>query len=106
MQKISLLATIALIAGGAHAQMSAPVASPASPSNAAVKSSTVSTTSTVAKGANSFTEGQARSRISDAGYTRISHLKKDSDGLWQAKAMKDGQPVAVALDYKGNITAQ
>jgi len=30
----------------------------------------------------------------------------DADGLWQANAMRDGQAVKVALDYKGDVAAQ
>ena len=39
-----------------------------------------------AVGANSFTEGQAKSRIANAGYTNIAGLIKDKDGIWRAKA--------------------
>src|SRR4051812_30186230 len=33
-------------------------------------------------GANSFTESQARSRIEDAGYSNVSGLRKDDQGVW------------------------
>ena len=56
-------------------------------------------------GANSFTESQARSRIEDRGFTNVSGLKKDDQGIWRGTAMKDGKAVAVALDYKGNVVA-
>jgi sporulation protein YlmC with PRC-barrel domain len=57
-------------------------------------------------GANSFTETQARSRIEDHGFTAVSDLRKDDQGIWRGTAMKDGKSVSVALDYKGNIVAQ
>jgi hypothetical protein len=57
-------------------------------------------------GANSFTESQARSRIEDRGFTNVSGLKKDDQGIWRGTATKDGKAVAVALDYKGNVVAQ
>ncbi|WP_313077968.1 PepSY domain-containing protein [Agrobacterium pusense] len=57
------------------------------------------------EGANSFTEDQAKTRITEAGYTDITGLKKDDEGVWQAKASKDGKPVRLALDYQGNIVA-
>lgn len=56
-----------------------------------------------AKGANSFTRGQARSRIAKKGYTHVTGLKKDSDGVWRGTGTKDGAPVQVWLDYKGNV---
>ena len=54
-------------------------------------------------GANSFTEGQAQSRITDAGYTSVSGLKKDNEGVWHGMAMKNGQQVNVWLDYTGHV---
>ena len=56
-----------------------------------------------AKGSNSFTEGQAKSRIADRGYTNVAGLKKDNDGVWHGSAQHNGQPVQVWLDYKGNV---
>lgn len=56
-----------------------------------------------AKGSNSFTESQAQGRISDAGYTSVSDLKKDGDGIWRGKASKNGQQVDVWLDYTGHV---
>jgi hypothetical protein len=57
-------------------------------------------------GSNSFTEGQARSRMEEAGYTNVTELTKNDQGIWQGKAQKDGRSVTVGLDYKGNIGAQ
>ena len=57
-------------------------------------------------GANSFTEAQARERIEAKGFTSVSGLKKDDQSIWRGTAMKDGQTVNVALDYKGNVVAQ
>lgn len=57
-------------------------------------------------GANSFTEGQARSRLEGAGLTNVTDLKKDDQGIWRGKAMRDGKSVTVGFDYKGNIGAQ
>lgn len=54
-------------------------------------------------GANSFTEGQARSRIEAAGFTNINDLKKDDNGIWRGRAMRGGQQVDVGLDYRGNV---
>ena len=55
-------------------------------------------------GANSFTEGEAKSRLEKAGYTDVSSLKKDDQGIWRGTASKNGKTVNVSLDYKGNIS--
>ena len=59
-----------------------------------------------AKGANSFTMRQARSRIAKKGYTHVTGLAKDANGVWRGQGTKDGQPVQVWLDYKGNVGQQ
>ena len=56
-----------------------------------------------AKGANSFTDGEARRRVESNGYTEVTGLQKDSDGVWHGAAKKDGNSVKVWLDYKGNV---
>lgn len=74
--------------------------------NPAVKDPQPITNVQLEPGANSFTEGQARSRLEDAGFKDVADLKKDDQGIWRAKAQKDGRSVNVGLDYKGNIGAQ
>jgi len=59
-----------------------------------------------AAGANSFTEGQAKSRIESNGYANVSDLRKDDQGIWRGKAMKDGKSINVSLDFQGNVTSQ
>lgn len=54
-------------------------------------------------GANSFTPGEARRRIERNGFSQVSDLHRDGDGVWRGHAMKSGQRVAVWLDYKGNV---
>jgi putative membrane protein len=56
-------------------------------------------------GANSFTEDQAKGRIQDAGFSDVSKLTKDDQGIWRGQAIKDGKATTVALDYQGNIVA-
>jgi hypothetical protein len=56
-------------------------------------------------GANSFTMAQAQKRIEERGYTQVTALAKDDKSIWRGQAMKDGKPVAVALDYQGNVTS-
>jgi hypothetical protein len=55
-------------------------------------------------GANSFTEGQAKSRLEDNGYSNVLGLQKDADGVWRGKASKGGQTVDVSVDFQGNVT--
>ena len=64
---------------------------------------TGSSNNTLERGANSFTEGQARRRIEDHGYTNVGELRKDQNSIWQAEAMKDGHRVRVGLDFRGNV---
>ena len=57
------------------------------------------------KGANSFTEAQAKDRAR----RRVSHrlrLDKDGDGIWRGTAMKGGKADEVAVDFKGNVVSQ
>jgi hypothetical protein len=58
------------------------------------------------KGANSFTENQAKDRAMAAGLTSVSSLNKDGDGIWRGNAMKDGKAVKVAVDFKGNVVSE
>jgi len=59
-----------------------------------------------ASGANSFTEGQAKTRIESQGFTNVSGLTKEDQGVWRGKAMKDGKSLSVALDFHGDVFAQ
>ena len=56
-----------------------------------------------AKGANSFTMGEARRRIEKNGFSHVTGLAKDSNGVWHGQADKSGTNMAVWLDYKGNV---
>jgi hypothetical protein len=102
---------LSLAAGGALAQSAAPANSTSS-SNAAVNpSNTASADKLVApsalqQGSNSFTEGEARSRLESAGLSDVTDLKKDSSGIWRGKAKHDGKTVTVGLDYKGSMSAE
>ncbi len=55
-------------------------------------------------GKNSFTEAQAKSRIEEAGYSSVTGLKLDDQGVWRATASKDGKQTGVSLDFQGNVT--
>jgi hypothetical protein len=56
-------------------------------------------------GANSFTEGQARARMGDAGFNDVQDLRLDDQGIWRGRAMRNGTQTGVALDFQGNVTA-
>lgn len=77
-----------------------------SPNNPAVNTDRSNNSDRPVAGANSFTEGQAKSRIESGGYSGISSLKKDDNGVWRGKAMKDGKTVDVSLDFQGNVIAR
>jgi hypothetical protein len=48
-----------------------------------------------ARGANSFTEGEARRRLESKGYAEVTGLQKDADGIWRGTAKKSGSTVKV-----------
>ena len=58
-----------------------------------------------AKGANSFTMHEAKRRIEEDGFSKVTHLVKDNNGVWRGQAQKDGSAAPVWLDYKGNVGA-
>jgi hypothetical protein len=56
-----------------------------------------------AKGANSFTMGEAKSRLEKNGFSNVGDLTKDDNGVWRGNAQKGGSTTTVWLDYKGNV---
>jgi len=76
------------------------------PGNNAVNSPNTNNAAAPVAGANSFTEGQAKSRIESSGFSNVSALKKDDQGVWRGKAQKDGKSVDVSLDFQGNVIAR
>ena len=103
MRKTMLIgAALALVAGGALAQT--PPAKDG-PQNSAINTdnSTNRMVNAPVKGSNSFTESEAKSRIEKQGFTNVSGLTKDEDGVWRGRAMKNGRQTQVSLDYQGNV---
>jgi opacity protein-like surface antigen len=100
MRIVTFLSMLALSATAATAQ-------PANPkgSTPAVSGKGTNPDAPVA-GSNSFTEGQAKSRIEAGGYQSVSDLKKDDQGVWRGTAIKDGKRVNVSLDFQGNVVAR
>jgi hypothetical protein len=98
-------AILAFVASGAVAQTQTPPAA-SGPQNPAISGSTSKQVEAPVKGRNSFTEGEAKSRIESNGFSDVSGLAKDDDGVWRGKAMRDGRRVEVSLDYQGNVVAR
>lgn len=73
------------------------------PGNNAVNSSGQNNSNAPVAGRNSFTEGQAKSRIEGAGYTNVTALAKDDNGVWRGKASKGGATSNVSVDFEGNV---
>lgn len=84
-----LVSGVMMFASPALAQNQNPPANPG-PNNPAVKRTEGNNPGAPVAGANSFTEGQAKSRIESSGYTNVTALKKDDAGVWRGKAEKDG----------------
>jgi hypothetical protein len=105
MKSVMIVVALALSAGTAFAQNQNPPAQ-SRPNNPAVNTTGKNNTDQPVAGANSFTEGQAKSRIESSGYDSVSDLKKDDSGVWRGKAMKDGKSVNVSLDFQGNVIAR
>jgi hypothetical protein len=101
MKNVLLAATLLLATGSAFAQTT--------PANKDAHTPAVATSNTGNPGApvagsNSFTEAQAKSRMQAAGFTGVTGLTKDRDGVWHGKAAKAGQTTDVTLDFQGNVT--
>ena len=74
--------------------------------NDAVDAGATASDSAPEAASNSFTEGQAKGHIENAGYTEVTGLTKGADGMWTAKAKKGGATMDVTLDFKGAVTAR
>ena len=96
-----LAATLLLLAAVPASAQSQPAQS--GPGNNAVNSSDQNNSNKPVAGRNSFTEGQAKSRIEDAGYANVSGLQKDNEGVWRGKADKAGTKTDVSVDFQGNV---
>ena len=94
MRLLTLLAALAISTGPVVAQ------------TPAVKSPNTTNPAAPVPGANSFTEGQAKSKIELQGFTNVSGLKKDDNGIWTGSATKGGNKVNVRLDFQGNVTTR
>ena len=96
-----IFVTAALIAFGTIAQAQTPAQQ--GPQNPPIKSTTENNSSAPVAGANSFTEGEAIKQIEAKGYTHVSHLTKDANGVWRGTARRNGTSGPVSVDYQGNV---
>jgi hypothetical protein len=101
MNRSLLVAGIGLLAITAASAQNPPAQS--GPNNNAVNSPGRNNANTPVSGRNSFTEGQAKSKIEEAGYTNVTRLKKDAAGVWRGKANKGGSAASVSVDFQGNV---
>lgn len=105
MRQILPAIVIVCATSAAMAQSTRPPANP-NPSTPAISNTDRNNPGAPAAGANSFTEGQAKSRLESAGYSNVTSLAKDKDGVWRGKGSKGGKAMDVSLDYQGNIVAK
>jgi hypothetical protein len=99
-RQLLLVAAVALLfAGAASAQQPAKDG----PNNNAVNTPGQNNSNAPVAGRNSFTEGQAKSKIEEAGYINVIGLKKDDNGVWRGKASKGGTSSDVSVDFQGNV---
>jgi hypothetical protein len=102
MRKILMVAALAAIAFPAAAQQK--------PANPNAETPAVNTPNSPPNpgapvaGANSFTESQAKSRLETNGFSNVSGLQKDANGVWRGKANKGGKAMDVSVDFQGNVT--
>ena len=101
MKRSLLLICASLIAASAASAQTQPAQS--GPNNNAINSSGQNNSNAPVAGRNSFTEGQVKTKIEQAGYTKVSDLKKDDNGVWRGKASKGGSSVSVSVDFEGNV---
>lgn len=102
MKRSLIILCAGLIFTGAASAQNPPAKS--GPNNNAVNSPGQNNSNAPVAGRNSFTEGQAKSKIESQGFTNVSGLKKDNNGIWTGSASKGGNKVNVRLDFQGNVT--
>ncbi len=102
--KVSILIVSATLVVATSAFAEDPPAQ-SGPGNSAVNSSVENNSNAPVAGRNSFAEGQAKSKIEGAGFSDVSGLAKDDNGVWRGKAKKGGASNNVSVDFQGNVNA-
>jgi len=103
MKRSAIVLCLGLLAATAASAQNPPAQS--GPNNNAVNSPGQNNSNAPVAGRNSFTEGQAKSKIEEAGYSNVTELKKDDNGVWRGKASKGGSATSVTVDFQGNVNA-
>lgn len=104
---LALAAAVGLLVGCGPKtdETSGPVVSPPeAPMNQAIDTAPAAGAEAQTPGANSYTEGQAKAAIEAAGYTGVSALTQNTQGIWMGTATKAGKTGPVSVDYKGVVT--
>jgi hypothetical protein len=101
MKRSLLILSVGLMLSGAASAQNPPAQS--GPNNNAVNSSGQKNSDAPVAGRNSFTEGQAKSKMEEAGFSGITDLKKDDNGVWRGMASKGGSSTKVSVDFQGNV---
>jgi hypothetical protein len=105
MKRSSLFVCMSLFAAAAALAATPASAQNPGPNNNAVNTTGQNNSDAPVAGRNSFTEGQAKSKIEDAGYANVTELKKDDNGVWRGHASKGGSATAVSVDFQGNVNS-
>lgn len=101
MRRSLLLICIGLLAVTTASAQNPPAQS--APNNNAVNSPGQNNSNAPVAGRNSFTEGQAKSKIEEAGFSNVTELTKDDNGVWRGKATKGASATSVSVDFQGNV---
>ena len=99
----SKLIVIAALAGLSITSALAQQPAKDGPNNNAVNTAKENNSNAPVAGRNSFTEDQAKERVTGAGFTAVSALKKDDQGVWRGTATKNGAQTPVSVDFQGNV---
>ena len=104
MRLILIAAAAALVSTSAFAADSS-TTSPAQsgPQNPAIHTDNTNNSNMPVAGANSFTQGEAMDRVKAKGFTHVSMLKKDDQGVWRGTARMHGHTQPVSVDFQGNV---
>jgi hypothetical protein len=94
-----LLAAGLIAAGAASAWAQTPSAPPPAPT----LPPSANRSAVPVPGDNKISEADAKQRLETAGYSNVTNLRLDGDGIWRGVGMKQGQSVDVSLDFQGNI---
>jgi hypothetical protein len=105
MRKLLVTAAIVAVAIPAMAQQPSPPANRDANTPAVNTPNSPPNPGAPVAGANSFTAGQAKSRIEARGFTNVVGLKKDSE-VWRGTATQGGKSVKVSVDFQGNVVSQ